>query len=458
MKKEYILLTIILIFAFFIRISYLAEPPLWVDEAISVDIAQNTLATGIPQTSGGIDRSAYFLHYSMAISLFFFESEFGARLPSVIFGLLTILLAFFIAKEFSKPAGIITALFFATFYLEVFFSRQSRYYQLFQLTFFATLYFLYKSKEKPIYLIPAIISLFIAIDTHLQGYLLTFVAIITILLYHKHKWIALIPSIPVFQKLFSVKHITEGAIQSSTNFAMQYVEFSQNFFYLFILGIAGIIQSFFKKRLLTTILVVPSILTLIGVFSLQVFAFRYMYFLIFLLLLFSGVFISYYYEEYKVAVIVAIIILIIVPSNIFVPYTYKTTLVPTTAQLLDYTAPFADYKNMPEELKEDIRQSTLVSYFSSDVQFAIKKPDFVVPFSLDGRTPDQVSITKNNKTIDRYSGSPILDYIPNKPYYLTADFFSIMKLRQDQILFHQKLIENCIISHQGIGFRLYFCE
>jgi hypothetical protein len=58
-------------------------------------------------------------------------------------------LAYFIGKEYSKSGGIISALFFAVFYLEVFFSRQARYYQLFQLAFFASLYFLYKSKENP---------------------------------------------------------------------------------------------------------------------------------------------------------------------------------------------------------------------------------------------------------------------------------------------------------------------
>ena len=44
----------------------------------------------------------------------------------MIIGMFTIVLAYFIGKEYSKTGGIISALFFSVFYLEVFFSRQGK--------------------------------------------------------------------------------------------------------------------------------------------------------------------------------------------------------------------------------------------------------------------------------------------------------------------------------------------
>ena len=95
------------------------------------------LEKGFPIFDSGLVYSrAYAFHYIEAFFLLFGQNEFMARFPSVIFGMLTIILAYFIGKEYSKSGGLISALFMAVFYLEVFYSRQARFYQLFQLMFF----------------------------------------------------------------------------------------------------------------------------------------------------------------------------------------------------------------------------------------------------------------------------------------------------------------------------------
>jgi hypothetical protein len=453
--EVYALIAIILLGAF-LRLTYLSAPSLWVDEAISVDIAQNA-QNGLPQTSGGQYRSAYVLHYSMGIAMFFSNSEAGARFISVLAGLATIVLAFFIGKEYSKSGGIIAALFTSIFYLEVFFSRQARYYQLFQLAFFLSLYLLYKSKETKWLIYPAILVLFIAIDTHLQGLLLTFFFIGHILLYN-NKWLAILPTLPLLQKLIPTTSLASGSPETATNLASQYISYTTNSFFFIILAIPGLIWSFFKNKRLTTLLIVPAIITLAGVFTLETFAFRYAYFFIFPIILFSSLFLAYMYDTYGKGIIVAIILIAVLPSNILLPYTYATMLVPTTAQFYDPSAPYNDYKTIPEDVLLDMQNTTLISYFAPDVQFYIKKPNYVLPFSLDGRSEDQISITKNNQTIDRYSGAPILTEIPERPYYLTADDFSVRKLRTSQREFHESLIENCSISHQDHAYRIYSCN
>ena len=157
---EYLLLTIILIFACFLRVYKLGVPPFWIDEGISTIASLNILEKGLPiLDSGVLYGRAYLFHYLQAFFLLFGQTDFLARFASVIFGLLTILLAYKIGKEYSKSGGIISALFMSVFYLEVFYSRQARFYQLFQLMFFLSIYLLYKSKDNPKWLYLSLISL-----------------------------------------------------------------------------------------------------------------------------------------------------------------------------------------------------------------------------------------------------------------------------------------------------------
>ena len=159
-KKEYLFLMIILIFAFFLRVYSLGTPVFWVDEATSSVASLMILEKGFPIFDSGLfyDRALLF-HYLQAFFLLFGQTEFLARFVSVIFGLLTIVLIYFIGKEYSNSGGIISALFLSVFYLEVFFSRQARFYQFFQLLFFLSLYLLYKSKDDSRFLYLSLITI-----------------------------------------------------------------------------------------------------------------------------------------------------------------------------------------------------------------------------------------------------------------------------------------------------------
>src|SRR3989344_3544396 len=101
----------------------------------------------------------------LSIILLFGASDSIVRLVSVFFGIGTIMLAFFIGKEFNKSAGIIAALLTAVLFLEVLYSRQARFYQTFQFLFFLTLFLLYKSKSSKAYAYLASISLIILVQT-----------------------------------------------------------------------------------------------------------------------------------------------------------------------------------------------------------------------------------------------------------------------------------------------------
>jgi hypothetical protein len=455
--KTSILLTVILLFAFFLRVYSLGTPPFWIDEAISTSASLNILEKGVPIADSGVNHKTYFLHYSMALFLSIAQTEFFARFVSVIFGLLTIILAYKIAKEYTKSAGMVTALLFALFYLEVFFSRQSRYYQLLQLAFFASIYFLYKSKEEPKYLIFSIITFFIALDTQLQALVLAPFIIAHILVYNRKQWFYIIlPLIPLISRFFRLSNL--AADNLAKNYLIQYSSYISNINYLLVLFIPGVILGFLKKRRLTLLILIPSIMAILGVFILKTFALRYSYFFIFPLLLYVGVLFGWLYDKYGKLMIIPLLLLILIPSNIFFTYNYSMMLLPINYQLNDYSAPYTDYKNLPEELKKEMINSKLISYFSADVEFYIKKPDFVVAFGLNGLTPDQISINNSKgQLVDRYSGSLILQEIPDKPYFLTADKFSVSKLFPEQRQFLKELTEDCEKAYSAIELEIWKC-
>ncbi len=95
---------------------------------------------------------------------------------SVLVGLGTIVLAFYVGRELGGKdeskrdvTGLVAALFTSVFFLEVSYSTEARFYQFFQLFFFLSLYWLYKSRSEQRYGWWACAALAVLLDTHLAG-------------------------------------------------------------------------------------------------------------------------------------------------------------------------------------------------------------------------------------------------------------------------------------------------
>ena len=465
----YILLVLILIFALYLRLFALGEAPFWIDESISSLVSSNILEKGLPILDSGWNYGgALFFHYIQAFFLLFGDIDFFARFPSVIFGLLTIVLGYFIGKEYSKSGGIIVALFIGIFYLEVFFSRQARFYQLFQLLFFSSIYFLYKSKYNKKFIWPVLIIFFLLLNTQIEGLILAPFFIVFILIYFRKKYLVIFPIIPLIKKYFFVKHLATESIANAVgsnsasntlvNYVSNYWNYMSNMIYVGIFFVFGGIISFFKKRLLTILILLPSIILLISVFSLKVFAFRYAYFFVFPLVLYFGLFFAYLYDKFGKQMIVLIILVVLIPSNIFFPFTGVNILKPISNGYYDSSAPTTNYKSLPEGLIKDMQENVLISYFSCDVEWYIKKPDYVLPFSMNGIGNDQISMNNSQgEIVDRYSGAPILNETIRR-YYLTADTFSISKLKPDQFQNYLGLVENCTKSYEAYDLYVWYCN
>jgi hypothetical protein len=447
LNLEWTFLGIILLFGFFIRVYRLWGPSLWIDEATSSMAAIMILFKGLPIFDSGLLYSrAYLFHYFQAFFLIFGVNDFFVRFPSVIFGLLTVLLAYFIGREYSKSGGILCALFMSVFYLEVFFSRQARFYQLFQLMFFLSIYLLYKSKDDKRFLYASLISLFITINVQIAGIILCPFFVIHIWMYNKPRWLTVIPLIPIIQKFMPVVGLSSESVEASVNYANQYLSFTRNIGYLLILFVPGVIYGFIKKKRLTLLIIVPSIVLLFSVFGLMTFAFRYAYFFVFPLVLYTSLLFSFLYEKYGNLMIIAILFVLLFPSNLFFPYTYVNVLIPVDSNFNDYSSPEVNFKDVPVELVRELTNNTLVCFFSSNGEWYIKKPDYVLPFSMDGIGEDEISMNNTEGiVVDRYSGALILEpkEKPQGTFYVIVDNFSASKLKPSQKENLEFLVEGC---------------
>ena len=456
-NKEYLLLALILIFGFFLRVYKLGVPALWIDECISTLASLSILENGLPiLDSGLLYGRAYLFHYFQAFFLLFGQTDFLARFASVVFGLLTIFLAYKIGKEYFSSGGIICALFMSVFYLEVFFSRQARFYQLFQLAFFLSLYLLYKSKDNPRYLYLALISFFITVNTQIAGLVLAPFFVVHILYYSK-KWekcFSVLPGIYLLREFLSKPNYTGDSSVSAISYFSKYAEHTSNMIYVLVLFISGVVLGFVKKKRLTFLLVAPSVVLLIGVFTLKTFALRYAYFFIFPLVLYSSLLVAFLYEKYGKVMLIAIFMLLIIPSNLIFPWTYVNMIKPVDYNYNDFSAPEINLKELPEDLMSDLKSGTLLCLFSPSVERYIKKPDFVFPFSMDGRGSDSISYNG----VDVYSGAKIRTTRPEGSYFVVGDYYSLSKLKPFQREEFEKIIEGCSVSYENKDLKIYECD
>lgn len=140
---------LILILGLILRLVSLNQS-LWLDEAINVVNAKNlgllTFITKYP--IGDFHPPGYFLLLWLWSHLMGF-SEIMVRIPSVIFGLLTIWLTYLIGKKlFSENVGILSGLLLASAPLHVYYSQEARMYSLAALAVTLNVYFFLKLLKK----------------------------------------------------------------------------------------------------------------------------------------------------------------------------------------------------------------------------------------------------------------------------------------------------------------------
>ncbi|MCZ6703562.1 MAG: glycosyltransferase family 39 protein [Ignavibacteria bacterium] len=133
-----------------LRIMNLGMPSFWVDELNHFYAGQSILDGEKPQLPSGVDyKRAPLFNYAVAFSMKVFgQNEFGARFPSVFFGVLAIPILFFITcRFFNEKVALFAALFLTFSPFEIGWSRISKMYTLFQFLYLCCFYAFYMGFE-----------------------------------------------------------------------------------------------------------------------------------------------------------------------------------------------------------------------------------------------------------------------------------------------------------------------
>jgi 4-amino-4-deoxy-L-arabinose transferase-like glycosyltransferase len=151
-KLDFYLVVILLLtlWGFILRIYALGYQSLWNDEAELLNAASGILDHGLPILPSGHFYERAILNTNIIAFSFtlFGTNEFAARLPSVIFGTLTIPLVFLFAKRVgNEKIALIAATITAFSMLEIAWSRQARMYQELQFFYILSLYLFYRFIE-----------------------------------------------------------------------------------------------------------------------------------------------------------------------------------------------------------------------------------------------------------------------------------------------------------------------
>jgi len=139
--ESYFILGLVVIIGSVLRIYNLSEKSLWVDEFGSIRDSEN-----IPWWSGHPPLYFIILHFFRYMG----TNEFVLRLPSVIFGVSTILLSYMIGKLlFGTKEGLVSAFLLSISTMHIYYSQEARMYSLLAFLSLSSLFFFYKSiREK----------------------------------------------------------------------------------------------------------------------------------------------------------------------------------------------------------------------------------------------------------------------------------------------------------------------
>ncbi|MDQ7054798.1 MAG: glycosyltransferase family 39 protein [candidate division KSB1 bacterium] len=150
-RFAFAVLLLILLGAAAVRLINLGVPSLWVDEVNHVYAGQSLMNGEEPRfPSGNLNERALLYSWTVAISFKLFGvNEFAARLPSVAFGLLAIVVVFFFARSlFNTRIALLSAFLLAFSHNAIGWSRTSRMYTLFQLLFLLGVWLFWRGFER----------------------------------------------------------------------------------------------------------------------------------------------------------------------------------------------------------------------------------------------------------------------------------------------------------------------
>jgi len=161
---------LLILIGFAIRFYKLGDLSLWWDEEITGNYVKKIVETGLPSFSSGLGyywRGVAYHYLVAAFSLIFGLNEFALRLPSVLFGMGIVIIAFLFAKKINKNVALLVLawLIFSTYNIE--YSRFARFYIMNSFLFMLAIWFVWEGffNNKFKYKIYSIITFLVMMHT-----------------------------------------------------------------------------------------------------------------------------------------------------------------------------------------------------------------------------------------------------------------------------------------------------
>jgi len=181
-KKNNLLLLLIIFIGSILRLVSLGKYSFWPDELASFQRAHLSLSGLIKALKGNQPLYETLMHFWVKIG----SSDAFFRLPSAIFGILSLYFLFLLGKEiFNKRTSYIATIFLALSPLHLLFSRIARVYSLLTLLVVLSIYFLWKwsRKNKLSYGIGFVFFTALSLYAHFSAYLIFLAEFLWILYY-----------------------------------------------------------------------------------------------------------------------------------------------------------------------------------------------------------------------------------------------------------------------------------
>lgn len=175
-----ILLAVLILWGGYLRLHNLEVQSYWMDEGFTINAVLSIVERGDTTLDSGKRYSCpTYCYPTAAIAKVFGNDAFSYRILSALSGIAFIAVIFFIARSlFTLPVALLTSLFTAFSYIQIAWSRQARWYTLFELFFWLALFFFYKTlyeeedRKRILFASLTAGTTILAILTHGLGYLL----------------------------------------------------------------------------------------------------------------------------------------------------------------------------------------------------------------------------------------------------------------------------------------------
>jgi hypothetical protein len=410
-----VLFLMVVVFGTFLRFWQIGFSSYWIDEGFTLMQAEGVARHGYPLLrSGLVEWKDLLMPYILAplVKFFGLQASWLLRLPGAIFGTMSIVVAYYLARKlFSPVVGLIFSFFISTGYWYVAWSQQVRGYS--ALIFFVLLFFYFLiefSDQKQVkYIFYSFLSILGAVLAKKFGIILLPVFLFFLLWQRRYKIFLIFFLLGLFGGGFIIHSVIPSlAFNVKSYFSFYWQHYLWDYFSLFlVLGIIGLFTVLKNKNKYQAVHLSILLFFWISLSVLSFFVYiterRYLIMVTPFLFLYTAKAIDYFAHYFQEKYLLVLTLLLFGSVFYGVNYQRGLMILPQKHYPLEFYTPQPDYREAYKEIKRrGFRAEDII--ISGNPQMDIiylGRAGYIIPWSLTGRG-DQNNIIKEKEF---YSGA-----------------------------------------------------